>query len=209
MIVVVAGVSGSGKTTVGTLLAARLGWTFADGDGFHPAANVARMRAGLPLTDADREPWLAAITAWMDQQTAAGRSAVIACSALRRAYRARLLGGLPAARMVFLLISRDEGETRLAARAGHFFPAALLDSQLETLEPPQPDEDYGVRMLVLRADAGPGRHCLRHHRLAVLAGELRAAIERCLPSSLPRRSFVAPHRSSGKQRRGPALAVAR
>jgi carbohydrate kinase (thermoresistant glucokinase family) len=155
MIVVVAGVSGSGKTTVGTLLAARLGWTFADGDGFHPAANVARMRAGLPLTDADREPWLAALTAWMDQQIAAGQSAVLACSALRRAYRARLLDGRPAARMVFLLISRAEGETRLAARAGHFFPAALLDSQLETLELPQPDEDYGIRMLVLRAGQDP------------------------------------------------------
>jgi carbohydrate kinase (thermoresistant glucokinase family) len=155
MIVVVAGVSGSGKSTVGTLLAERLGWIFADGDGFHPAANVARMRAGLPLTDADREPWLDAITAWMDQQIAAGRSAVIACSALRRAYRARLLGGRPAARMVFLLISRGEGETRLTTRPGHFFPAALLDSQLETLEPPQPDEDYGVRILALRADQDP------------------------------------------------------
>jgi len=155
MIVVVAGVSGSGKSTVGTLLAERLGWIFADGDGFHPAASVARMRAGLPLTDADRDPWLAAIAAWMDQQIAAGRSAVIACSALRRAYRARLLGGRPAARMVFLLISRDEGETRLTTRPGHFFPAALLDSQLETLEPPQPDEDYGIRMLVLRAGQDP------------------------------------------------------
>jgi carbohydrate kinase (thermoresistant glucokinase family) len=155
MIVVVAGVSGSGKSTVGTLLAERLGWIFADGDGFHPAANVARMRAGLPLTDADREPWLDAITAWMDQQIAAGRSAVIACSALRRAYRARLLGGRPAARMVFLLISRGEGETRLTTRPGHFFPAALLDSQLETLELPQPDEDYGVRILALRADQDP------------------------------------------------------
>jgi gluconokinase len=155
MIVVVAGVSGSGKSTVGTLLAERLGWIFADGDGFHPAANVARMRAGLPLTDADREPWLDAITAWMDQQIAAGRSAVIACSALRRAYRARLLGGRPAARMVFLLISRGEGETRLTTRPGHFFPAALLDSQLETLEPPQPDEDYGIRILALRADQDP------------------------------------------------------
>jgi carbohydrate kinase (thermoresistant glucokinase family) len=155
MIVVVAGVSGSGKSTVGTLLAERLGWIFADGDGFHPAANVARMRAGLPLTDADREPWLDAITAWMDQQIAAGRSAVIACSALRRAYRARLLGGRPAARMVFLLISRGEGETRLTTRPGHFFPAALLDSQLETLEPPQPDEDYGIRILALRTDQDP------------------------------------------------------
>jgi carbohydrate kinase (thermoresistant glucokinase family) len=155
MIVVVAGVSGSGKTTVGTLLAERLGWIFADGDGFHPAASVARMRAGVPLTDADRGPWLAAIAAWMDQQIAAGRSAVIACSALRRAYRARLLAGRPAARMVFLLISRDEGETRLTTRPGHFFPAALLDSQLEALELPQPDEDYGQRLLALRADADP------------------------------------------------------
>ena len=155
MIVVVAGVSGSGKTTVGTLLAPLLGWTFADGDGFHPAANVARMRAGLPLTDADREPWLAALTAWMDQQIAAGQSAVLACSALRRAYRARLLGGRPAARMVFLLISRDEGETRLTTRPGHFFPAALLDSQLETLEPPQPDEHYGIRMLMIQTSQNP------------------------------------------------------
>jgi len=155
MIVVVAGVSGSGKTTVGTLLAERLGWIFTDGDGFHPAASVARMRAGQPLTDADRDPWLTAIAAWMDQQIAAGRSAVIACSALRRAYRARLLGGRPAARMVFLMISRDEGETRLTTRPGHFFPAALLDSQLETLELPQPDEDYGGRMLVLRAGQDP------------------------------------------------------
>ena len=154
-LITVMGVSGSGKTTVGAALAQRLRVPFADGDDFHPPANVARMAAGIPLTDADREPWLAALTAWMDQQTAAGQSAVLACSALRRAYRARLLDGRPAARMVFLLISRAEGETRLAARAGHFFPAALLDSQLETLEPPQPDEDYGIRMLVLRAGQDP------------------------------------------------------
>jgi gluconokinase len=155
MIVVVAGISGSGKSTVGALLAERLGWPFADGDGFHPAASVARMRAGLPLTDADREPWLAAIAAWMDEQIAAGRSAVVACSALRRAYRARLLDGRPDARMVFLLLSRAEGEARLAARTGHFFPAALLDSQLQALEPPQRDENYGLRFLALRAAADP------------------------------------------------------
>ena len=155
MIVIVAGVSGSGKTTVGALLAQRLGWPFADGDEFHSPASVARMRAGQPLSDADREPWLDAIGAWMDGHIAAGRSAVVACSALRRAYRGRLLGGRPAARMVFLLISRADLEARLTARTGHFFPAALLDSQLETLESPQQDEDYGQRILALRAARDP------------------------------------------------------
>jgi gluconokinase len=155
MIVIVAGISGSGKTTVGALLAERLGWPFADGDGFHPPASVARMRAGQPLSDADREPWLDAIGAWMDGHIAAGRPAVIACSALRRSYRARLLAGRPAARMVFLLISHADAEARLTARTGHFFPAALLDSQLETLEVPQRDEDYEQRLLVLRAAREP------------------------------------------------------
>src|SRR5450432_2450590 len=113
MIVVVAGVSGSGKTTVGSMLAARLGWPFADGDSFHPAANVARMHTGLPLTDADRWPWLAAIGAWMDQRIAAGESAVLACSALKHSYRAALLERRPAARMVFLQLSREQVAERL------------------------------------------------------------------------------------------------
>jgi gluconokinase len=156
MIVVVAGVSGSGKTTVGTLLAQRLGWEFADGDAFHPPQNVARMQAGQPLTDADREPWLDSIGTWMDRQAAAGVSAVVTCSALRRAYRERLLGGRPGSRMVFLLLTRADGEKRLAARAGHFFPPALLDSQLATLEPPQRDEIYGLRILTVRASASAG-----------------------------------------------------
>lgn len=134
MIVLVAGVSGSGKTTVGSLLAARLGWPFADGDSFHPAANIARMRAGQPLTDADRWPWLAAIGGWMDERIAAGQSAVLACSALKRSYRAALLDGRPAARMVFLALSRDQAAQRLRARHGHFFPAQLLDSQFADLE---------------------------------------------------------------------------
>ena len=95
MIVMVAGISGSGKTTVGALLARQLGWEFADGDTFHPAANVAKMHAGIPLTDDDRWPWLQAIGAWMDEQDAAGRSAVVACSALKRSYRQRLLAGRP------------------------------------------------------------------------------------------------------------------
>jgi gluconokinase len=150
VIVVVAGVSGSGKTTVGTLLAARMAAEFADGDTFHPAANVAKMRAGIPLTDADRRPWLHAIEAWMDQRIAAGTSAVVACSALHRAYRDELRRGRPSVRIVFLQISREMVAARLAARHGHFFPASLLDSQFGDLEPPDPAEP------VLVADARPG-----------------------------------------------------
>jgi gluconokinase len=151
MIVVIAGVSGSGKSTVGGLLAARLGWPFADGDAFHPAANLAKMTAGVPLTDADRGPWLAAIGTWMDEHVAAGQSAVVACSALRRAYRDALLGGRPAARMVFLQVSHADDVARLTARRGHFFPAALLDSQFAALEMPQDDE----RVTVLPAASDP------------------------------------------------------
>jgi gluconokinase len=152
MIVVIAGVSGSGKSTVGGLLAGRLGWPFADGDAFHPAANLAKMKAGIPLTDNDRGPWLAAIGAWMDERVAAGQSAVVACSALRRAYRDALLGGRPAVRMVFLQVSHDQDVARLTARRGHFFPAALLDSQFATLEMPGNDE----RVTLLPADDDPG-----------------------------------------------------
>jgi gluconokinase len=137
MIVVVAGVAGSGKTTVGQLLAGRLGWTFTDGDSFHPAANVAKMRAGLPLTDADREPWLAAIAAWMDDIADSGQSAVLACSALKRRYRDELLRGRDQAEMVFLMISEEEDQQRLAMRAGHFFHEPLLASQFAALELPQ------------------------------------------------------------------------
>jgi gluconokinase len=151
MIVVLAGVSGSGKTTVGRLLAERLGWPFADGDSFHPAANVARMRAGQPLTDEDRWPWLAAIAAWMDQRIAAGQSAVVACSALKRAYRSALLAGRPAARMIFLQVSPGQDADRLKSRQGHFFPAGLLGSQFAALEMPQDPE----RVLVLPAHGQP------------------------------------------------------
>ena len=140
MIVVVAGVAGSGKTTVGQLLARRLGWMFADGDSFHPAVNVAKMRAGLPLTDADRVPWLAAIGSWMDDVIGSGQSAVLACSALKRSYRDELLGGRNQAEMVFLVISRADDEARLATRTGHFFHQPLLASQYADLELPGPDE---------------------------------------------------------------------
>jgi gluconokinase len=140
MIVVVAGVAGSGKTTVGQLLARRLGCEFADGDSFHPPANVAKMNAGVPLTDDDRWPWLRAIVAWMDERAAAGESAVVACSALKRRYRELLLSGSAHPRMVFLVVPHDADTARLTGRRGHFFPAQLLDSQFADLELPQPPE---------------------------------------------------------------------
>lgn len=151
MIVLMAGVSGSGKSTVGSMLAKWLGWPFADGDSFHSVANVAKMRAGQPLTDEDRWPWLETIAAWMDERIAAGESAVVACSALRRAYRDVLLGGRPAARMVFLQVSHDQNVARLTARQGHFFPSKLLDSQFAAMEMPQDSE----RILVLAAQHRP------------------------------------------------------
>jgi gluconokinase len=144
VILIVAGVSGSGKTTVGALLAGRLHWPFADADTFHPEANVAKMRAGIPLTDADRRPWLRAITTWMDERIAAGQSAVVTCSALRRAYRDQLLAERPAATMVFLQVAAEVLEQRLMTRHDHFFPEKLLDSQLAALEPPAPDERVPV-----------------------------------------------------------------
>ena len=147
VIVVVAGVSGSGKSTVGALLASRLRWEFIDGDSLHPAANVAKMHAGVPLTDEDRRPWLRAVTEWIDARIAEGQSAVITCSALRRAYRDELLTGRPSATMVYLQVSRDVLDRRLLARRGHFFPEKLLDSQLAILEPPTPDEERVVTVL--------------------------------------------------------------
>jgi gluconokinase len=153
VIVIVAGVAGSGKTTVGTQLAKRLGWRFADADSFHPAANVLKMRAGIPLTDQDRAPWLRAITSWMDDIDALGESGVITCSALKRRYRDQLLDGRTAVRMVFLWVSREVLVERLSHRLGHFFPEKLLDSQLAAVEPPAPDE----RVLTLPADGDPAQ----------------------------------------------------
>jgi gluconokinase len=140
MILIVAGVSGSGKTTVGAMLAGHLHWHFADGDDFHPAANVDKMRSGIPLTDDDRWPWLRTIAAWMDERVAQGESAVIPCSALKRSYRDVLLADRPEAQLIFLSVDREVLARRLAARHAHFFPAQLLGSQLDALEPPQPEE---------------------------------------------------------------------
>jgi gluconokinase len=137
---VVMGVSGSGKSTIAEHLAARLGWRYVDGDLFHPPANVAKMSAGHPLTDEDRWPWLRAIAAEIDRLAAAGERAVVACSALKRAYRDILVHGRDDVRIVFLDGTQDLIAKRLAVRKGHFMPPGLLDSQFKTLEPPQPSE---------------------------------------------------------------------
>ena len=139
--IIVMGVSGSGKSTIGALLAEALGWPFADADGFHPAANVAKMAAGQPLTDADRWPWLDAIAAHIDTARAAGQPVVVACSALRRVYRDRLRAGHKD--VIFLHLAGDAGliGERQAARQGHFMPPSLMASQFATLEDPAAEAD--------------------------------------------------------------------
>ena len=135
MVYVVMGVSGSGKTVVGTALAARLGLPFHDGDDFHPPANVAKMSAGIPLTDADREPWLRTLAEKIREWNAAG-GAVLACSALKESYRQQLHEGGDV-RFVFLDVPKQLLADRLRGRTGHFMPVTLLDSQLATLEIPK------------------------------------------------------------------------
>lgn len=139
--IVVMGVSGAGKTTVAEQLARRLGWTFRDGDAFHPPANVEKMRAGIPLTDDDRWPWFRTIAAEIDRHRAAAEGLVVACSALKRAYRAILTDGRPDVRLVYLKGSRDLIMDRLRLRKGHYFPASLLDSQFAALEEPLAGEN--------------------------------------------------------------------
>lgn len=139
-VAVVMGVSGSGKTTLGEALAKRLGWDFQEGDDLHPPANIAKMRAGIPLTDADRAPWLAKVEAWVADELRQGRSGVIACSALKRAYRDEIVAGRANVRLVFLKGDHDLIAGRLAQRHGHFMPPSLLDSQFEALEAPAPSE---------------------------------------------------------------------
>jgi gluconokinase len=138
---IVMGVSGSGKSTIAAKLSERLDWTFEDGDRFHPASNVARMRAGHPLTDEDRWPWLQAIADEIDRVCRAGTHVVIACSALKRAYRDLLVHGRNDVRIVFLNGTQALIADRLARRKGHFMPPGLLDSQFKTLEPPAAEEN--------------------------------------------------------------------
>jgi carbohydrate kinase (thermoresistant glucokinase family) len=137
---VVMGVSGSGKTTIGNELARQLGWEFVDGDWFHPAANVEKMHSGIALTDEDRWPWLRAIAQWIDQTRAAGQCGIVTCSALKRRYRAILIGDRPDVRLVYLKGDLSLIARRLATRHEHFMPASLLASQFEALEEPGPDE---------------------------------------------------------------------
>jgi gluconokinase len=138
---VVMGVSGSGKSTIADKLAERLGWRYEDGDKFHPASNVAKMSAGHPLTDEDRWPWLQAIADEIDRVCKAGERAVIACSALKRAYRDILVHGRNDVRIVYLNGTQELIANRLAQRKSHFMPAGLLDSQFKTLEPPDSSEN--------------------------------------------------------------------
>lgn len=146
---VVMGVAGSGKSTIAEKLAERLGWTYEDGDDFHPEANVAKMSAGHPLTDDDRWPWLQSIADEIDRQSHAGNRLVIACSALKRAYRDVLVHGRSDIGIVYLDGSPELIAERLKSRKGHFMPPGLLDSQFKTLEPPAPDE----RPIVVSIDA--------------------------------------------------------
>lgn len=138
--IIVMGVSGSGKTTVAKGIAEQMGWEFAEGDDFHPEANVQKMASGTPLTDEDRWPWLRIIGDWIDEKERAGASAVITCSALRRVYRDLLCEGRPGVRFCHVEASEDLIAERLSHRTGHYMPPSLLPSQLATLEPLEPDE---------------------------------------------------------------------
>jgi len=140
-ILVIMGVSGSGKSTVAEKLAARLGWSFEEGDTLHPEINIAKMHAGIPLTDTDREPWLDRVAAWIDGQRGKKEPGIITCSALKRAYRQFIIGDRPEVRLVYLRGGRDLIAEHFAGRHDHFMPASLLRSQIDTLEEPDPSED--------------------------------------------------------------------
>lgn len=140
-VIVVMGVSGSGKSTVAARLAERLGWQLAEADTFHSPANVAKMASGIPLTDEDRRPWLDAIANWIDAARAAGRPSGVACSALKRRYRDIIIGEREDVRLVYLKGTYDLIAPRMATRSGHFMPVGLLQSQFDALEEPQADEN--------------------------------------------------------------------
>src|ERR1700728_1738583 len=151
-ILVVMGVSGCGKSTIGTLLALQLHWTFEDGDWFHPARNIDKMHAGIALTDEDRAPWLISIADFIAQARLAGAHAVIACSALKRRYRAVIVGNRPDVRLIYLQGDIELIARRIATRHEHFMPRSLLQSQFDALEAPGAAENP----LVVSVEPGPG-----------------------------------------------------
>jgi gluconokinase len=136
LVVLLMGVSGAGKTAVGKLLASQLGWEFADADDYHSAANVEKMRSGIPLADADREPWLESLRALIATWIASGKNGVLACSALKKAYRDKLVVG-PEVRVVYLKADREQLVERLRGRHGHYMKEGMLESQIATLEEPE------------------------------------------------------------------------
>jgi gluconokinase len=141
LVIVLMGVSGCGKSTIGAALSRRLGWPFRDADSFHPPANVAKMSRGMPLTDEDRWPWLAAIAQWIDERCAADEHGIVSCSALKRAYRDRIVGARSGVRLVYLKGDMNLIAQRLRRRKHHFMPASLLESQFAALEEPGADEN--------------------------------------------------------------------
>jgi gluconokinase len=149
VVLVVMGVSGSGKSTIGNKLATHLGWPFEEGDSLHPAANVAKMAAGHPLTDEDRWPWLERVADWIDGQLDTGENGVVTCSALKRSYRDLINRRGTGVEFVYLEVSKTTLEKRVENRPEHFMPASLLDNQLATLEVPTDDEPC------IRVNAGP------------------------------------------------------
>jgi gluconokinase len=153
LVIVLMGVAGCGKSTTGAGLSKVLGWPFRDADSFHPPANVEKMRSGQPLDDADRAPWLAAIARWIDERLERREPGIVSCSALKRAYRERIIGARRGVRLVYLKGDRDLISQRLGARKDHFMPASLLDSQLAVLEEPGREE----RPLIVNVAMSPRR----------------------------------------------------
>lgn len=149
----VMGVSGSGKSTIAEMLARSLGWRFFDADDFHPPANIAKMKAGQPLNDEDRAPWLEGLSELLASEVAAGRPPVVACSALRQRYRETLLAKVPGMMVVYLRGDKNLISTRLSRRSGHFMPSALLDSQFDALEEPA----AGPSVFIANPELSPGQ----------------------------------------------------
>jgi gluconokinase len=173
-VVVIMGVSGSGKSTIGSLLALRLRWEFEDGDWFHPPSNIEKMHSGIPLTDEDRWPWLQAIAAWIDETRRSGGHAIVTCSALKRRYRDILVGDRVDVRLVYLKGEEALIARRIATRHEHFMPRSLLHSQFEALEEPGGDENP----IIVSIDSPPREIATRISSLLDLDTEASAPSNR-------------------------------